>query len=102
MKVLFPGAAILLAVFLGSGCATSSVPTRASETRFTPIASQLLFSVRYEDETREMTVVRMSGEVTDFLAVPRDVYEGLLQAEDPDAYFRDRIASIYEERPFEF
>lgn len=103
MKALARGIAAAVTGLMLAGCAATG-PAVIGEplTSFIPIGSETIFSVRYEPDTGDLTVVLRNGDVLDFEKIPPERFEGLMDAEDRDAYFRERIEAEFESRKMEF
>jgi len=89
------------AAALLSACAHT--PTEAEPTTgFAPIRSELIFSANHFEADETLTIVLRTGEVYDYLKVPRALYDQFLAAEDKDAFYRDHFQGRFEERRLEF
>lgn len=53
--------------------------------------SQALASADYDAERRELSITFRSGRTYTYREVPEDVYEGLVEADSPGAYWRASI-----------
>ncbi|MCF7838818.1 MAG: KTSC domain-containing protein [Candidatus Marinimicrobia bacterium] len=87
---------LALAVIGSVGCGTTRQGAVAPDTGFTQIRTDTLFSVKYLPEGGVLTVVLTDGTGMDFSDVPAEVYEGLVQADDKDAYYAEEIAAKFE------
>ncbi len=85
------GPAALLAAAVLAGCVGLSV----GSTGFLQLESARIYSIRYEADSRLLTVVLRGGDVYDFRDVPADVYEGWLRAGDKDAYFDEQVRDAF-------
>ncbi len=63
---------------------------------FTPVESQMILGVRYNDKTRELDVVFRTGEKYRYKSVPRIEYEELMRAKSLGQYMHKRILNRYE------
>lgn len=69
---------------------------RSIENRFSPLDSEMLVAVRYNDETRELDVIFRTGEKYRYKRVPPLVYEGLKSARSHGQYMHKRILGHYD------
>ena len=76
------GAALALA-----GC----VATTGGSPRFLTLRTAELYSLRYDAASKALTVVTRTGDVIDYESVDPAVVDGLLAAEDKDAFYRETI-----------
>ncbi len=60
------------------------------------VESSMIHAVGYDPEKRIMEIVFNSGRTYQYLNVPSDVYEGLMQAESKGSYFRSVILDMFE------
>jgi hypothetical protein len=65
--------------------------------QLTTVESSMIHAVGYDEETSEMEVVFTSGQVYRYIDVPRETYEGLLEADSKGRYMRGRIIGLYTE-----
>jgi hypothetical protein len=64
----------------------------------TPVTSSSLKSVGYDPQTHKLEIEYTSGGVYQYLSVPKEEVEGLLQAESLGRYFLENIRDVYEYR----
>ena len=60
--------------------------------------SSAIASAGYDPDTALLELEFASGEVYQYFAVPRAVYEGLVEADSAGRFFRDRIRDVYPSR----
>jgi len=60
------------------------------------LASSHVASAEYDDDSSALTVRFQTGEVYEYLNVPKFVYENLIAMPDPGYYFRTNIKGIFE------
>ena len=58
---------------------------------FTPVKSQMILGVRYNQKTYHLDVVFRTGEKYRYKNVPQFVYEGLLKAESHGQYMHKKV-----------
>ena len=63
-----------------------------------PIESTAIASIGYDGAMAILEIEFTSGDVYEYFAVPRSVYEGLLAAESPGRFFQARIRERYPDR----
>ncbi|MBM4155949.1 MAG: KTSC domain-containing protein [Lentisphaerae bacterium] len=80
-------AASILAALALAGCVTST----GRSPRFLTLRTAEIYSIRYEPVSMTLTVVTRTGDVVDYSKVDPAVVDGLLAAEDKDAFFRETI-----------
>ena len=62
------------------------------------VEGKTLSTVGYDEEAQVLAIEFTRGPVHVYSAVPKDVYEELLKASSPDAYFDDKIRNSYKNR----
>ena len=71
-----------------------------AHTGYQPIQSKEIYSVNYDVAAQVLTVVLYEDGAYDYAAVPKEVYDGLLKAEDRDQYYRDVLVKGYQGKKF--
>lgn len=88
------------------GCRTTenqaavSAGSGEAHTGYQPIQSKEIYSVNYDAAAQVLTVVLYEDGAYDYAAVPKEVYDGLLNAEDRDQYYRDVLMKGYQGKKF--
>jgi len=81
----------LAASFLAALALAGCVATTGGSPRFLTLRTAEIYSVRYEPTAMTLTVVTRTGDVIDYEKVDPAVVDGLLAAEDKDAFYRETI-----------
>ena len=63
-----------------------------------PLNSSNIAGASYDDDTRELHVMFVSGAEYAYGGVPREVYEGLLAAGSPGKYFAANVCNLHATR----
>ncbi len=63
------------------------------ETR--PLRSSAIASAGYDEETRQLEIEFTSGRSYTFDNVPKDVFDGLVNADSPGRFFASNIKGVY-------
>ena len=61
----------------------------------TPIDSDRMRSVGYDEDQYRMEIEFGDGEVFQYVGVPRDEYRALMQASSPGTYFDRHVKGVY-------
>ncbi len=78
-----------------AGC----VATTGGGARFVTLRTTELYSIRYDAAPMTLTVVTRAGDVIDYEKVDPAIVDGLLAAEDKDAFYRDTIRGKISAKP---
>ncbi len=60
-----------------------------------PVTSSLITAAGHDEATHVLEVELATGPVYRYFAVPRRVFEGLMAAESPGAFFNGKIRDTY-------
>jgi hypothetical protein len=63
------------------------------------VKSSMIYAVGYCPKEKLLEVVFTKGKLWAYEDVPKDVYEGLLNAESPGSYMRNYILDCYNDYP---
>lgn len=78
-----------------AGC----VATTGGGARFVTLRTSEIYSIRYDTSPMTLTVVTRAGDVIDYEKVDPAIVDGLLAAEDKDAFYRDTIRGKIASKP---
>jgi hypothetical protein len=62
---------------------------------FTPVESNMILGVRYNETTYELDIVFRTGEKYRYKNVPKFVYEGLMEADSHGQYMHRKVLGRY-------
>lgn len=62
---------------------------------FTPVDSNMILGVRYNEATYELDIIFRTGEKYRYKSVPKFVYEGLMSAESHGQYMHKKVLKRY-------
>ena len=69
---------------------------RFIEKRFSPLESEMLVAVRYDEAARHLDVIFRTGEKYRYKGVPPLEYQGLISANSHGQYMHKRILNRYD------
>jgi KTSC domain len=69
---------------------------RFIERRFSPLESEMLVAVRYNEELRHLDVIFRTGDKYRYKGVPPLEYQGLIGAKSHGQYMHKRILNRYD------
>ena len=81
-----------------AGC----ISTSGGSPRFLALRTTEIYSIRYDAEPMTLTVVTRTGDVIDYEKVDPAIVDGLLAAEDKDAFYRDTIKGKIASKTIDF
>jgi hypothetical protein len=64
---------------------------RSTRNEFIPVDSEMIESVRYDEEARHLDVIYRTGDKYRYLCVPPLEYQGLMNARSKGQYMHKRI-----------
>jgi hypothetical protein len=99
MRNLMIAVSILLtgAVFFMSGCGKTTSPETSG---FKRIDSDTIYSVRYDESAKLLTVITARGIGHEFKNVPQETYDAFMAADAKDDYFQKSIQGSFESTSF--
>lgn len=86
------------AVLALSGC----LATTSGGSRFVALRTAEIYSIRYDAVPMTLTVVTRAGEAIDYEKVDPAIVDGLLAAEDKDAFYREAIRGKIPSKTIDF
>jgi len=96
-KRAVPGILACAALAL-AGC----LATTGGGSRFVALRTAEIYSIRYDETPMTLTVVTRAGEAIDYEKVDPAIVDGLLAAEDKDAFYREAIRGKIPSKPVDF
>lgn len=99
MRNLMIAVSVLLtgAVFLMSGCQKTTSPDTSG---FKRIESDSIYSVRYDESAKSLTVITARGIGHEFKNVPQETYDAFMATDAKDDYFQKSIQGAFESTNF--